>query len=158
MRLFGHPVHAMVVALPLALLGLVPLWDLAGWFGWLEVGATLAYYSELTGLAGGGLALLTGSAELVVVAKSRPEMLKPVLTHASLGLAAISVFGLALAFRAEVHAPSPAAIGLECLGAAVIAIAGWHGGRLVFEHGVAVDHAPQSAGARNLGTIGSRSP
>lgn len=139
MRLFGHPVHAIVVALPLALLAMVPVWDFLAWFGVLAEGGVVAYHCVRAGLVGGGLSLLTGVAEWIRVSKSRPEVSKHVLSHAGAALGALSLFVLALVFRTGKSAePALAVLGLECAGALVLGLTGWLGGQLVFTHGVAV--------------------
>jgi uncharacterized membrane protein len=139
MRLFGHPVHAIVVALPLALLAMAPIWDFLTCLGLLGDGRLLAYYSLLAGLLGGGLALLTGVAELIVVSKTRPEVSKYVVTHAGVGFGALSLFVLAFVFRGGKNQdPVALVLGFECAGAAVLGLTGWLGGHLIFEHRIGV--------------------
>jgi len=42
MRLFGHPVHPMLVAFPIALLALTPVWDALAWANVLRDGRITA--------------------------------------------------------------------------------------------------------------------
>jgi len=143
MRLFGHPVHAMLVAFPLGLLLLVPLWDALAIRGVLPEAASIAHYSELAGLVAGVLAALFGIADLVRHAGS-PELLKTGLRHAFLAALAISVFGLAFALRERTAPPGLSVFALDALGAACLAAAGWFGAHLVFHHGVEVDAVSNS--------------
>lgn len=138
MRLFGHPVHAMLVALPLGLLLLVPLWDALAIWDVLPEAASIAHYSELAGLVAGLLAALFGIADLVRHAGS-PELLTTGLRHAFLAVLAISVFALAFALRERTAPPSLGIFALDALGAACLAAAGWFGAHLVFHYGVEVD-------------------
>src|SRR6185295_12329333 len=79
MRLFGHPVHPMLVAFPIALLALTPIWD------------ALA--------CAGVLAVVTGFADLLKIPQSESMTAKVALIHAGLALGVLSLFGLAFALR-----------------------------------------------------------
>ncbi|MDQ2644778.1 MAG: DUF2231 domain-containing protein [Myxococcota bacterium] len=139
MRLFGHPVHPMLIVFPLGLLALVPLWDLLAWVGLLEEGGLLARYFELAGLVGGGLAALTGVPELLALPRASRGQ-RTAFIHAGLAATTLSLFLLALLLRpAGSGAPGLAVLALEFAGAALLGLTGWFGGELVFRHGVGVE-------------------
>lgn len=146
MRLFGHPIHAVLVAFPLALLGLAPLCDLAARFD-LIAGAQLGgYFCEVVGLTGGGLAVLAGFADFVRFVDPRSSAAKVALVHAGAALTTVSIFGVAFALRGGRAAePGVPALALELFGAACLAVTGWFGGHLVFHHRIGVD-AEKKAG------------
>lgn len=165
MRLFGHPVHPIVVAFPIALLGLTPVWDLAGSLGVINDAKLVAYYSELAGLVGGGLALVTGFVDLLKVLNAGPagpagdtaragqsaKVVNTALTHAGLGFAVVSLFAIAFALRGGSSAePRTVVLILEWLGALCLGVTGWFGGHLVFGHGVGVD-TPRTPGGEGRG-------
>jgi uncharacterized membrane protein len=134
MRILGHPVHAVLVVFPLGLLTLVPLWDLLAWVG-VPGAAHAGRFSEIAGLAGGVLAIVTGLVDLSRAEKS--SAVESLATwHASAAVSGICLFAIALALRAK-SAWLPI-VALEAAGAACLAVAGWCGGHLVFHHGVAV--------------------
>jgi uncharacterized membrane protein len=140
MRLFGHPVHPIVVAFPIALLGLTPILDALSLLGVMADGAGAAYLCEAAGLIGGGLAILTGFADFVKIPQSEKAAAKTAIIHASLGLSMLGLFGIAFALRGgRMAAATPGPLALEAAGAAVLAVTGWFGGHLVFGHGVGVD-------------------
>ena len=56
MRLFGHPIHTMLVAFPLALLVLAPVWDGIAWLGIMADARTAGYFCTLGGLVAGLIA------------------------------------------------------------------------------------------------------
>lgn len=143
MRLFGHPVHAMLVAFPLGLLLLIPLWDALAMSGVLPEAATVAHWSQLAGLVLGLLAALFGLADLVRHA-GNPELLNTGLRHAFLAVLALSVFGLSFALRERAAPPGLGIFTLDALGAACLGAAGWFGAHLVFHHGVEVDAVSDS--------------
>ena len=140
MRLFGHPIHPILVAFPIALLALTPLWDLLAWAHVMSDGPTLAYWSELAGLVGGGLAVITGFIDFARIPQSDASAAKAALTHGGLALGMLSLFGIAFALRgARSGAPSVLVLALEVAGALCLAVAGWFGGHLVFKYRVGVD-------------------
>lgn len=145
MRLFGHPVHPMLVVFPLGLLTLVPVWDALFWFGVLPEAAHLAYWNELLGLIGGALAVVTGVGDLMRHA-DEPQVLTTGLRHAFLAGTALSLYVVAFAIRSSSVSPSLAVCVLDVLGTGCLAAAGWLGGHLVFQHRVGVDaHPAQNA-------------
>ncbi|HLV67813.1 MAG TPA: DUF2231 domain-containing protein [Polyangiaceae bacterium] len=139
MRLFGHPVHPIAVTLPLAFLGAVPACDLLAWSGLLADGWLLGHYSIIVGLLGGAVALASGLSDLLTIEDPDAELSRNALTHAALAVSALVVFVTAFLLRPEAGAPvSTGVLVLEIVGAATLGLAGWFGGHLVFEHGVAV--------------------
>jgi uncharacterized membrane protein len=144
MRLFGHPVHAVLVAFPLALLGLAPLCDLASRFHLIGGAQLGGYFCQVVGLIGGGLAVLAGFADFVRFVDPRSATAKVALTHAGVALAMLTLYGLAFALRGGRTAePGTAVLALELLGAVLLSITGWFGGHLVFHHRVGVDTAKE---------------
>ena len=139
MRFLGHPVHPIVVAFPIALLALTPVWDGVALLG-IENLAPVAYWTELAGLVGGGLAVVTGIADFIGLKAPSPELTNAALRHATFALTALSLFGIAIAIRGGPSGdPTFAVVGLEVLGALALGVTGWMGGHLVFRYGVGVD-------------------
>lgn len=139
MRLLGHPVHPILVAFPIALLALTPLFDGLSRLGVMADAAGAGYLCEAAGLIGGGLAIVTGFADFMKIPQADKAAAKTAIIHASLALCMLSLFGVAFALRG----PRTAAVGagvlaLEAGGAALIGLTGWFGGHLVFGHGVGV--------------------
>lgn len=140
MRFLGHPVHAALVAFPIALLGIAPLWDLATRFQILADGQLVGYFCLLAGLIGAGLAIITGFADFLKIADPQSTAAKAALTHAGVALCAISLYGIAFALRGGRTAqPGAVSLALEIAGAAGLGATGWLGGHLVFHHRVGVD-------------------
>ena len=139
MRFLGHPVHPILVAFPIALLVLTPLWDGLAFFGIANL-AAVGYFTELAGLVGGGLAAVTGLADFMGLKEPSPELTKTALSHAGFAVATLGLFVIAFAFRGgESGEPKLFVLGLELLGAFGLGVTGWLGGHLVFGHGVGVD-------------------
>ena len=136
MRVFGHPLHAILVTFPLGLLSLTPLWDLLGWLG--VTGAQFAgYWGQIGGLILGALALITGFIDFARLSKSAAVEKLGVL-HAGGAATSLSVFAIALALRPRDHASTIPLIAIEFVGTLCLGFTGWAGGHLVFHHRVAV--------------------
>ena len=140
MRLFGHPVHPLVVAFPIALLALTPLWDGAALLGIAPELALVGYWSELVGLIGGGLALVTGFVDFLTLKEPPPELTNAALRHAAFAMTTLGFFVTAFVVRGGASGTvGPLVLGLEGVGALCLVATGWLGGHLVFRHGVGVD-------------------
>lgn len=139
MKLLGHPVHPMLVAFPIGLLALLPLWDVLAVIGAVPDAARVAYWTALAGLVGGGLAVVTGLVDFARLPAG--AVVNTALIHASAAISALSLFGVAFALRSDAAPPGTLVIALDVLGAAALGVTGWFGGHLVFRYGAAVETA-----------------
>jgi uncharacterized membrane protein len=131
----GHPVHAMLVHFPIALvistLGVDLLYWLNGDPFWIRVGLWSSGFAFIFGV----LASLAGTAELLAVPGIRVRVAS--WNHAIAGITLIAVAGANWGLRLNVpEAVLPHGLLLSLLASAITALAGWHGGKLVFDHGV----------------------
>lgn len=131
----GHPIHAMSVHFPIALVIATLGCDLFYWWTadpfWLRAGLWSAGFAFAAGVGAG----IAGTAELLLVPGIRIRVAS--WTHAVAAMMLISIagtnWGLRLADTAHVL---PHGMLLSVLATAFTALAGWHGGKLVFDHGV----------------------
>jgi uncharacterized membrane protein len=138
MRVFGHPVHPMLVHLPLALwtvgtacdgltlLGIAGAWPLA----WLSIGIALA--AALPTMVAGLVDFRTVPETAVVVATR--HMILMALTWSAY-LAAFLMRSHGLAVRPD---PMPAGMAVGALGFVLLVAGAACGGQLVYRHGVGV--------------------
>ena len=139
MRLFGHPVHPLVVAFPIALLALTPVWDGVAFVGIEPRLSFVAYWSSLAGLVTGGIALVTGVLDFIALKEPTPELTNTAFRHAGFALSTLGVFVLAFVLRGGASGePGALVLGLEVLGALGLVATGWLGGHLVFAHGAGI--------------------
>jgi uncharacterized membrane protein len=140
MRLLGHPVHPLLVAFPIALLVLVPLWDAAALLGIAPELALVGYWTELSGLVGGGIAAVTGLVDFLGLKEPSSELTTAALRHAAFAFGTLGVFVLAFVLRGgSGGVPGPLVLGLEIFGALGLGVTGWMGAHLVFGYGVGVN-------------------
>ncbi|MDH2327278.1 DUF2231 domain-containing protein [Cereibacter sp. SYSU M97828] len=131
----GHPLHAMAVHFPIALMICTLGIDILYWWDadpfWVRTGL---WSSGLTFLAGLGAAAV-GTVELLAVPGIRARAAS--WAHGIAGMALVSVaganWGLRLAFP---DAVLPQGLALSVIGVVLTGIAGWHGGKLIFDHGI----------------------
>ncbi len=94
MKLFGHPVHIMLIHFPSALFPM----DLVCAFMAYYTGASSWQYGSLYAMAGGvllgWLAAFSGMADLGAVAKNKPPSVKKALIHGGINTAVIICYTL----------------------------------------------------------------
>lgn len=131
----GHPLHAMSVHFPIALMIATLACDALYWWGadpfWVRAGLWTSGVAFFAGIAAG----LVGTAELLLVAGIRIRVAS--WTHAVAAMTLIAVGGMNWGLRLD---PDPQVLPhgllLSLLATVLTGLAGWHGGKLVFDHGV----------------------
>lgn len=131
----GHPIHAMAVHFPIALVIATLGVDVFYWWSadrfWLRVGLWSSGFAFFTGIGAG----LVGTAELLFVPGIRARVAS--WTHAVAAMVLIAIAGLNWGMRVFEAAPVlPHGLLLSLLASIFTGLAGWHGGKLVLDHGV----------------------
>lgn len=131
----GHPLHAMSVHFPIALVFGTLAVDVFYWFTadtfWLRVGL----WTSGTAFAAGVAAGLVGTAELLLVPGIRARVAS--WAHGIAAITLISVAGANWGLRLiDPQVVLPQGLLLSVLAAILTGVAGWHGGKLIFDHGV----------------------
>jgi uncharacterized membrane protein len=131
----GHPIHPMIVPIPIGLWLFSLFSDLMFRFGsgnpeWEIV----AWYTMVGGIAGALIAALPGLVDLL----SLPRSIKSTgVKHMALNLAIVALFAINAYIRRD--GVTDSAILLSVVAVALLAVSGWLGGKMVYERGVAVD-------------------
>jgi len=135
--LVGHPIHVMMVHFPIAFVIATLGVDVLYWWSadvfWVRVGVWSAGFAFWTGVA----ASIVGIAELLLVPGIRAREASWSHAVAAMTLVAIAGanWGVRLIDPGDVLTHGLALSGLASL---MTGFAGWHGGKLVFDHGVGV--------------------
>ena len=158
----GHPVHAAVVHLPLALWIGAAVVDALALFGVTsETLARLAFYAVIVGFAGALVAVPTGIADWLPVKPGKPAR-KLGLAHMLLNFTAAGIFAVNLFLRAkELDSPSPitTAVALTSIvGALVLVVSGYLGSLMAFDYGVAVGRHSKKKWRKLAAESGSNLP
>jgi uncharacterized membrane protein len=153
-RFLGHPIHPMLVVIPLGLFIAAVVFD--GLYYWRgdTMFATISYYNIAGGILGGLLAAVFGLLDWVAIpAGTRAKRIG--IFHGAVNVTMVMLFAAAWIARSALPdlAPTTLVLGVE-LGAILLALlGGWLGGELVDRLGVGVDeganlNAPNSLSGR----------
>lgn len=131
----GHPLHAMSVHFPIALVIATLGVDIFYWWTgdpfWVRVGLWSAGFAFAAGVGAG----LVGTAELLLVHGIRIRVAS--WTHAVAAMMLISIAGTNWGLRlSDDSLVLPHGLLLSILATIFTGLAGWHGGKLVFDHGI----------------------
>ena len=152
-KLFGHPIHPMLIPFPLGLLGMAVVFDLIALGNDSENLARAADFMVAAGIITGLLAAVFGAIDWLAV----PGGTRAKRVGAAHGLGNVLVVVLFAAAwllrRDEPEAPSGVVVGLELVGVLGALATGWLGGELVDRLGIGVDpgahpDAPSSLSGR----------
>lgn len=147
MRLFGHPIHPMLVHFPIVLWTIAAGAYVAGAAGVTEAADAVAKFANVAGLLMAVLAMAAGAMELRTL-DSRSEAMRVATWHMMTMATVWVCFLLALMLSVSGGlAASTAQLGAAgCAVAAflLMAVGGWLGGRLVYEFGIAVRERTKS--------------
>lgn len=139
--LVGHPIHAMMVHFPIALVIATLGSDVFYWISgdpfFLRTGLWAAAFAFITGVAAG----IAGTAELVLVKGIRIRVAS--WTHATAAMTLIAIMGANWGVRLIEEPVLPHGLALSVLATVFTGLAGWHGGKLVLDHGVGVMVSPK---------------
>jgi uncharacterized membrane protein len=152
-KVLGHPLHQMLIVLPLGLLITAVVFDVihlaSGHPRWADV----SYWMIVSGCAGGLLAAVPGIIDWAAIPSGTRA--KAVGTWHGLGnVVVIALFGASAYLRTDDPGhPTWTALGLSFAGIALGAVTAWLGGELVDRLGVGVDpgahlNAPNSLSGR----------
>ncbi|MDF1707682.1 MAG: DUF2231 domain-containing protein [Paracoccaceae bacterium] len=131
---FGHPIHAMSVAFPVALtfctFGADGLYWWTGDIFWARAAVWAAGTGFLLGMAAG----VSGTAELLLVSGIRARA--PAWTHFIIAVTLLGILGINWGHRLYGYeeAVLPYGILLSGLSVLMVMFTGWHGGKLVFDY------------------------
>ncbi|RIY01856.1 DUF2231 domain-containing protein [Aureimonas flava] len=133
----GHPIHAMSVHFPIALVIATLGCDLFYWWSadpfWVRAGL----WSAGAALGFGVVAAMVGTMELIFVPGIRARAAS--WTHAVAAMMLISIIATNWGLRlASPESVLPLGLFLSVLGSVFTGLAGWHGGKLILHHGVGI--------------------
>ena len=135
----GHPIHAMMVTFPIALVISTLGCDIFYWYTadpfWTRAALWASGFAFWLGIG----ASIAGTAELLLVPAIRGRVAS--WNHAIAAITMLSIAGLnwGVRFAGDPEAVVlPLGLALSVLASLFVGIAGWHGGKLVFDHGVGV--------------------
>jgi uncharacterized membrane protein len=140
--LVGHPIHVIMVHFPIAFAIATLGVDVFYWFSgdafWVRVGIWSTGMAFWSGVA----ASVVGTGELLLVRGIR--LLEASWSHAVAAMTLVAIVGANWGLRLiDPASILPHGLALSALATVMVGFAGWHGGKLVFDHGVGVLISPK---------------
>ena len=142
-----HPIHPMLVAIPIGLWLFTVVADLVyifrlGGIGWKQA----ALYTIGAGIVGALLAAVPGLIDFLSITDRRVRKIG--LTHIVVNLTAVALF--AVSFWLRLGDPlGGIPVALAIVGFLVLGVGGWLGGELVFVHGMGVEAVDRALAGRS---------
>ena len=153
-KFLGHPVHPMLVVIPLGLFVAASVIDLIYLWRGDSLFATIAYYNIAGGIVGGLLAAAFGLIDWVAIPASTRAKRIGLMHGVSMFSVVVLFVAVWLARNATPdHAPTTLVFSVEAAAIGLALLGGWLGGELVDRLGVGVDEganldAPNSLSGR----------
>jgi uncharacterized membrane protein len=136
-----HPIHPMLVTIPIGLWIFSFACDLIHAFGAASPNWEIAaLYSMVGGIAGALLAAIPGIIDLLALPRA---IRRTGLIHMSINLVVVVLYAINAYLRS--HRPAESLILLSAISIGLLAISGWLGGKMVHVYGVAVEIPPETA-------------
>jgi uncharacterized membrane protein len=140
--LVGHPVHVIMVHFPIAFAVATLGVDVFYWFSGDAFWARVGIWSTGMAFWSGVAASIVGTGELLLVRGIR--LLEASWSHAVAAMTLVAIVGANWGLRLiDPASILPHGLALSALATVMVGFAGWHGGKLVFDHGVGILISPK---------------
>jgi uncharacterized membrane protein len=146
-RVGKHPIHPMLVVLPLGLWIAALAFDIVHAVTHVPIWRTLAFWNIAAGIIGALLAALPGFVDYLDL-QGRARRIATF--HMVLNLAAVAIFAVNWYVRTRVAADSWWPLVLSVIGVVGVMISGWLGGELVYAERVGVEEPPRNERYRRV--------
>ena len=154
-KLFGHPIHQMLIVFPLGLLATALLFDVVQLVTGNGFWSELSYWMIAAGVISGLLAAPFGLVDwLAIPSRTRAKRIGAV--HGGGNVLVLALYGISWLMRTgNPAAPETPALVMAFLGGGLAMVTGWLGGELVDRLAVGVDegahlNAPSSLTTRHV--------
>jgi uncharacterized membrane protein len=138
----GHPIHPMLVPLPIGLFVFSFVADLIARYGAADPWTSVAFYTMAGGVVGALLAAPFGLIDLLSLSRNTRAR-RIGMAHMAINLAIVVLYLFNLALRWQGAPVEGAPFLLSLVAILSLLVSGWLGGHMVYVHGVAV--GPRSA-------------
>lgn len=140
----GHPLHPVLIPLPIGLWIFSLISDLIFKFGYGgAVWNDVAFYTIAGGIVGALVAALPGFVDLTSLTNPKTKSIG--IWHMLINLLAVAVYCVNFWLRMHRAPGDNLPIALSIAGVVLITVSGWLGGELVYVRGVAVKQPPDQS-------------
>ena len=138
-KLFGHPIHPMLIVFPLGLLATSVIFDLIAWFGGPQELFIASFWMIAAGVISGVVAAIPGTIDFLFAIPRQTRAWFIALWHGLGNLVVVALFALSWVLRTEFPSdPGSVAVLLSVVAVAIALVTGWLGGELVDRLGIGV--------------------
>jgi uncharacterized membrane protein len=138
-KLFGHPIHQMLIVFPLGLLAMAVIFDVIGLILHSGTWSGVALWMIGAGIVGGLIAALFGLIDFLAI-PSGTRAKRVGALHGVGNVVVVALFALSWWLRLPApNAPGGLALTASFVGVGLALVTGWLGGELVDRLGVGVD-------------------
>lgn len=138
-RVFGHPIHPVLVVFPLGLFATSLVFDVIRFAGGRPEFSVAAFYMIGAGILGGLAAAVFGVVDyLAIPGGTRAKRIGVLHGLGNIAVTVLFVLSWAIRFN-EPAAFTPGAFGVSLVAVALALVTGWLGGELVDRLGIGVD-------------------
>jgi len=138
-KLFGHPIHQMLIVFPLGLLAMAVIFDIIHFITGNGYWSEIAYWMIAAGVIGGLVAAPFGLVDWLAIPPNTRAKRVGGLHGIGNVLVLVLFAGSWFARQPDPRGPIAAAYVLSFVGGAIALFTGWLGGELVDRHGVGVN-------------------
>ena len=156
-KLLGHPIHPMLIVLPLGLFIAAVVFDAIYLWQGSSSFAAVGYWNIAGGIIGGLLAAVFGLIDWIAIpAGTRAKRIG--LLHGASNVLVVATFALAwwMRYNSLGNAPTTTVFAIELAALVLGAVAGWLGGELVDRLGVGVDNGAHLNAPSSLSGLPAR--
>ena len=132
-----HPIHPMLVGLPIGLWVFALLCDVIRAATGNTVWQTVAIYCVAAGIVGAVVAAVPGLIDYFSIDEAAMKRIANL--HLAVNLGAVVIFAINLWLRFRLPAESYLPLGMSLVGVLAIGVCGWLGGEMVYVKGMAVE-------------------
>ena len=133
----GHPIHPMLVSIPIGLWIFSFACDLTFVLGsGASLWYTLSFWTMIGGIAGAIVAAIPGTIDMLSLKGATKKI---ALTHMAINLSVVLLYAVNLGMRIGGDAVAGVPLVLSIVGVSMLAVSGWLGGHMVYVHRVGVN-------------------
>jgi uncharacterized membrane protein len=140
-----HPIHPMLVPIPIGLWVFSLICDLVYVFGGHgENWAIVAYYTMVGGVLGALIAAVPGLIDMLSLPRG---FRRTALAHMTINLTVVGLYLFNIWLRFDEARDMTLPVSLSAIAVALLVVSGWLGGKMVYVHGIAVADAGRRTAA-----------
>ena len=134
----GHPLHPLIVTIPIAVLVLTAGSDLGYWLTKDAFWARASFWLLGIGIASGVVAAITGMMDFLKIERVRKRTAGWAHMALNVALLLLSIANFVIRWGNTTGAVLPLGIIISTIVAVLLGLSGWYGAELVYRHKIAV--------------------